>query len=124
MPLYSNTYPPSAVWPGGDVTIVNAEQLGAGNFSQRAAIAQERSGIQRAVTITFSYAGTPGAVVYDIYAAFDDNLANYAKIGSSNNVNGDQQTFNRNVAGGVDFRFIIVKEVTSPGVNATVKVRQ
>jgi hypothetical protein len=126
MPLYSNTNPPSSNNQGMDVVIVNAEQLGAGNFSQRAAIADKGTGVERAVLVTFTYATVPAAVQYDIYAGWDDTapLTSYTKIGTTNNTAGDQVTLNRAAAGGNAFRFILVKEVISPGVNATVKVSQ
>ena len=110
-----------------DVTIVNAEQLGAGNFSQRAAITPVADTTPGPVTLTFSYATVPASVEYDIYVAWDDSLGiagyTYTNV-KTTNVNGDQVTIQRNVAGGLNFRLILVKEVTSPGVNATVQVRQ
>ena len=126
MPLYSNTYPPTSVAFGEQATIVNAEQLGAGNFSQRVAIADKGMGVARPVLLTFTYATKPASVQYDIYAGWDDTspTVSYTKIGTTNNVLGDQVTINRAAAGGNDFRFILVQEVISPGVNATVKVQQ
>lgn len=130
MSLYSNTYPPYSVAPGeqtaGVSNPVNAEQLGTNNFSQRVAIADVFGAQPRPVTITFTYAGTPGAVQYDIYAAWDDTspLTSYTKIGSTTNTAGDQVTIQRAAAGGPNFRFLCVREVISPGVNATVKVMQ
>src|SRR5882724_3266676 len=126
MPLYSSSFPPSACVRGMDVTIVNAEQLGAGNNSQRAAIAQPTADIAGPVTVTFSYATVPASVQYDIYVAWDDTLGfnGYTKVGSTTNVNGDQVTIQRGAAGGQNFRLLLVKEVISPGVNATVQVRQ
>ena len=123
MPLYNNSYPPSAATRGIDVTIVNAEQLGTNNFSQRAAIAEPTGRSPEAVTLTFSYASVPGAVEYDIYVGWDDTLgtAGYAKVGSTTNTAGDQVTIQR--GSGQNFRLVMVKEVTSPGVNATVQVR-
>jgi hypothetical protein len=125
MPLYSSSFPPYAVTRGIDVTIVNNEQLGAGNNSQRAAIAEPTGRSPEAVTVTFAYASVPASVQYDIYAAWDDTLgfAGYTKVGTTNNVNGDQVTLQRGVAGGNNFRLILVKEVISPGVNALVQVR-
>jgi len=126
MPLYNNTFPPSAVGRGMDVTIVNAEQLGAGNNSQRAAITPVADTSPGPVTVTFAYATTPASVQYDIYVAWDDTLgfSGYTKIGSTTNVSGDQVTIQRGAAGGNNFRLLLVKEVISPGVNATVIVRQ
>lgn len=125
MPTYNNNFPPLTVYRGVDVTIVNAEQLGAGNVSQRAAIGDGEARGPQPVTLTFTYASTPASVQYDIYAAWDDNFpASYTKVGSTTNTAGDQVTLQRAVAGGVNFRFILVKEVISPGVNATILVRQ
>ncbi len=126
MPPYSNTYPPSSAAMGENVTIVNAEQLGAGIFSQRAAIADRGAGVERAVVVTFTYATVPAAVQYDIYVGWDDTapLTSYTKVVSTANAAGDQVTLNRAAAGGNAFRFVLVKEVISPGVNATVKVQQ
>lgn len=126
MPVYNGTFPPSAIYQGDQSVIVNAEQLGTGNFSQRAAIADKDGSLPRPVTVTFTYASAPVAVQYDIYAAWDDGTppATWTKVGSTTNVNGDQVTLQRAVAGGNNFRFICVKEVTSPGVNATVKAQQ
>ena len=108
-----------------DVTIVNNEQLGAGNNSQRAAMAAGRRSPEP-VTVTFAYASAPASVQYDIYVAWDDSLgfAGYTKVGSTTNVNGDQVTIQRSAAGGPNFRLLLVKEVISPGVNALVQVRQ
>lgn len=126
MPLYTNTSPPYAVTRGIDVTIVNNEQLGAGNNSQRAAIAQPTGRDEGPVTVTFDYASAPAAVQYDIYTAWDDSLgfAGYTKVGTTNNTSGDRVTIQRAAAGGPNFRLILVKEVISPGVNALVQVRQ
>jgi hypothetical protein len=126
MPVYSNAYPPYSVAFGEQQTIVNAEQLGAGNFSSRVAIADKGMGVARPVLLTFTYATVPASVQYDIYAAWDDTgpTISYTKIGTTNNPAGDQVTINRAAAGGNDFRFICVKEVISPGVNATIKVQQ
>jgi hypothetical protein len=127
MSVYSQqTQPtPYAVAAGDQVAIVNAEQLGAGNFSQRVAIADKAVGIDRPILLTFTYAAVPAAVEYDIFVAWDDNLpGSYTNIGKTTNVAGDQVTINRAAAGGNAFRFVCVKEVVSPGVNATVKVQQ
>ena len=125
MPLYETAQPPLAVWLGGDVTIVKAEQLGTGGVSERCAIGIQGTHLPRPVTVTFTYASVPSSVQYDIYAAWDDIYpGSYTKVGTTNNVNGDLVTLQRLAAGGVNFRFILVKEVISPGVNATVQVRQ
>ncbi|SRR6266404_2657998 len=126
MPAYNNSFPPSAVTRGIDVVIVNAEQLGAGKQSQRAAVAQPTSQNPGPITLTFSYATVPAAVQYDIYVAWDDSLgfAGYTKVGTTNNVAGDQVTIQRGAAGGQNFRLILVSEVISPGVNAIVTVRE
>jgi hypothetical protein len=126
MPVYNNTYPPTSVAFGEQATIVNAEQLGAGNFSQRVAIADKGTGVQRAVLLTFTYATQPAAVEYDIFVAWDDTAptTSYTNVGKTTNVKGDQVTINRAAAGGNDFRFVLVQEVVSPGVNATVRVQQ
>jgi hypothetical protein len=126
MPLYNNTNPPTSVAFGEQATIVNAEQLGAGNFSQRVAIADKGMGVARPVLLTFTYATVPASVEYDVFVGWDDTgpLVSYTNVGKTTNVNGDQITLNRAAAGGNDFRFVCVKEVVSPGVNATVKVQQ
>ncbi len=126
MPPYSNTYPPSSVSEGDQSIIVNAEQLGTNVFSQRVAIADKDGSTPRPVTLTFTYASAPSSVEYDIYVAWDDTApaSSYTKIASTTNVSGDQVTLQRTAAGGASFRFVCVKEVTSPGVNATVKVQQ
>lgn len=127
MPVYSNTYPPYSVAQGEQATIVNAEQLGAGSpFSSRVAIADREGGARAPVMVSFLYATTPASVQYDIYVAWDDTapLTSYTKVGSTTNVNGDQVTLNRAAASGNAFRFLCVREVVSPGVNATVKVQQ
>ncbi len=126
MPPYSNAVPPSSVYEGDQSIIVSAEQLGTNAFSQRAAIADKDGSLPRPVTVTFTYASAPSSVQYDIYVAWDDTapLTSYTKVGSTTNVNGDQVTLQRTAAGGANFRFVCVREVVSPGVNATVKVQQ
>lgn len=130
MSVYNNTNPPYSVAPGeqtaGVSNPVNAEQLGTNNFSQRVALADVYGFQPRPITLTFTYASAPASVQYDIYAAWDDTapLTSYTKIGSTTNVSGDQVTIQRAAAGGPNFRFICVREVISPGVNATVKVQQ
>ena len=126
MPPYNNTVPPSSVYEGDWSTIVNAEQLGTNVFSLQVAIADKDGSQPRPVTVTFTYASVPSSVEYDIYVAWDDTapLTSYTKVGSTSNVNGDQVTLQRTAAGGANFRFLCVREVVSPGVNATVKVRQ
>jgi hypothetical protein len=126
MPAYSNTYPPSSIYEGDQQIIVNAEQLGTNVFSQRVAIADKDGSLPRPVTVTFTYASAPSSVQYDIYVAWDDTapLTSYSKVGSSTSVTGDQVTLQRTAAGGANFRFLCVREVISPGVNATVKVQQ
>lgn len=122
MPLYNNSTPPFAVAQGEKQNIVNAESLGAGNRSQRVAIADKGTGFLRPVTVTFDYVGVPAAVQYDIYAAWTDAPGSYGKVGTTNNVNGDQVTIQRGAAGGPNFKFILVQEVIAPNVNATVGV--
>jgi hypothetical protein len=126
MPPYNNAVPPSSVHEGDSSVIVSGEQLGTNVFSLEVAIADKDGSLPRPVTVTFSYASTPTSVQYDIYVAWDDTapLTSYTKVGSTTNVNGDQVTLQRNAAGGANFRFLCVREVISPGVNATVKVRQ
>ena len=94
--------------------------------AQRVAIADKGMGVQRAILLTFTYATVPASLEYDIFVAWDDTspTTSYTNIGKTTNVNGDQVTINRAAAGGNDFRFVLVKEVISPGVNATVKVQQ
>ena len=127
MPAYPanpTAVPPSAVAFGDDALLVNAETLGAGNRSQRVAIADKAGTGPRPVTVTFAYAGVPASTQYDIYAAFDDTPLAYGKVGTTNNVNGDQVTIQRAAAGGPNFRFLLVQEVITPNVAATVKARQ
>jgi len=126
MPPYSNAVPPSSVYEGDQSVIVNAEQLGTNVFSQRVAIADKDGSQPRPVTVTFTYASAPSSVQYDIYVAWDDTapLTSYTKVGSTTNVNGDQVTLQRTAPGAANFRFVCVREVVSPGVNATVKVQQ
>ena len=129
MPAYENTQPPYSVARGDVQAIVNAQQLGSGNFSERVAIAQQDGNPPGPLSLSFSYASTPSSVEYDVYVSVDDTIApgtagsKYIKIGSTTNVNGDLVAINT-LAGGYRFRFLCVKEVTSPGVNATVKVQQ
>ena len=142
MPLYPTlfaTQPPSSVTRSGDtVTIVNAEQLGVGNYSQRAAVGDSIGDATRPITLTFTYndavTGTlaaPGAVEYDIFVAWVDSLPPtlWTNIGKTTNVAGDQVTIQRGAAGGQQFKFVLVQEVTTPTndaasnkVNATVVV--
>lgn len=128
MSVYNGTFPPSAIYEGDQTNppIVNAEQLGVGNFSQRVNIADKDGSLPRPVLVTFTYATPPALVQYDIYVAWDDGNppTTWTKVGSTTNVNGDQVTIQRAVASGPQFRFLCVKEVISPGVNATVKAQQ
>ena len=126
MPPYSNAVPPLSVYEGDQSVVVNAEQLGTNVFSQRVAVGDKDGSQPRPVTVTFTYASAPSSVQYDIYVAWDDTapLTSYTKVGSTTNVNGDQVTLQRTAAGGANFRFLCVREVVSPGVNATVKVQQ
>ena len=130
MPLFNVSVPPYFIAEGETTSslerLVANEQLGAGNFSSAVAIADKSSGALRPVVITFNYAGVPGAVQYDIYVAWDylTPPGTWTKVGTTNNVNGDQVTLQRAAAGGNHFRFVCVREVISPGVNAIVKVNQ
>jgi hypothetical protein len=130
MPLFNLSSPPYSIAQGettsGAERLVANEQLGTNNFSAAVAIADKGTGSVRPVVVTFSYASTPAAVQYDIYIAWDylTPPGTWTKIGSTNNVNGDQVTIQRAAAGGPHFRFVCVKEVISPGVNAIVKVNQ
>jgi hypothetical protein len=124
MPLYNTQVPPSCVNPGDDTVIVNNEQLGANNFSQQVncpgAGGDAPYGFTSNVALVFTYASAPAAVEYDIYVAMHDVAAEYVKVGQTTNVNGDLVTIAAITS--QKFRFVRVKEVTSPGVNATVKV--
>src|ERR1700693_3220701 len=124
MPAYSNTFPPYSISHGDQQQIVSNEQLGATNFSQRVAIADKDVDNPAPVTLTFAYASAPAAVEYDIYVAWDDVLTSYRNIGKSTNVNGEDVTIQRVGPAQINFRFICVKEVVSPGVNATVTARK
>jgi len=124
MPVYNNAFPPYSVAPGEEGVLLNNETIGAGNFSQRVAIADPYGLPPRPVVVSFSYATPPAAVQYDIYVAQDDGspLLNYTKIGSSTNPLGDQVTLQRGAAGGNQFIFICVREVITPGTLATVEI--
>ena len=126
MPLYNNTYPPYSIGQGEGSPLVKAEQLGAGNFSSRVAISSRGGSQARPIVVYFIYATQPASVQYDIYVAVvdDTGIAGYTKVGSTTNVSGDQVTLNMAAAGGNSFRFLCVKEVISPGVNATVTAHQ
>ena len=126
MPLRNTLLIPPSIAPGDAVVLVNAEQLGAGNFSQQANIQDVYGLPPRPVVLTFKYASAPGSVQYDIYVSMgdDSSTATYTKVGSTTNVNGDQVTLQRTAASGNMFNFVMVKEVISPGVNATVTARQ
>lgn len=125
MPAYSSTNTCYSVGPGHRRTIVNAETLGAGNYSERVAIA-DKEGTIRPITVTFSYSAVPVTVSYEIYVAWDDISASYTLIGSSTNTAGEQVTIQREGPGQINFRFLRVKEVTTPDNSAvaTVAVRQ
>lgn len=124
MPIYNNTFPPYSVAPGEEGVLLNNETIGAGNFSQRVAIADPYGLPPRPVVMAFSYAAAPATVQYDIYVAQDDGtpILNYTKVGSTTNVNGDQVTLQRGAAGGAQFLFICVREVITPNQLATVEV--
>lgn len=110
--------------PQGDAPLLSAEQLGTNVFSEPVAIQDSPARVPTPVVLTFSYVSLPSSLQYDIYVAMIDGspLTNYTKIGSTTNVNGDQVTLQRDVASGNMFRFVCVREVVSPGVNATVMV--
>lgn len=128
MPVYSNSFPPYSISPGDlPATLVSAEQLTTNKFSSRVAIQDPPGFPLRPVVVTFTYASAPSSVQYDIYVAMDDSAGvpgNYTKVGSTTNTAGDQVTFDRGAAGANQFKFICVKEVISPGVNATVNIYQ
>lgn len=132
MPAFNLNQSLYAVSEGDSVNIVNNEQLGTGVYSQPVAIADKSPGVQRAITLVFSYGGAPlsqpSSVEYDLYVGFSNTLppTQWTKVGSTTNVAGDQVTLNRNAAGGNGFRFICVLEKVSPGANnlATVSVNQ
>ena len=75
MPVYEDKQPPYAVFRGDVQKIVNAEQLGSGNFSERIAVAQQDGNPPGPLAVSFSYASAPSAVEYDIYIAADDTVA-------------------------------------------------
>ena len=131
MPAFDINAGVKSICQGTGLKLLSAEQLGAGVYSIAAAIQDKDGSSPRPITVTFSYASTPGSVEYDIYGAWDyTNPAltvppsTWTKLGSTTNVNGDQVTLIRDAAGGLNFRFICVYEKTSPGVNATVEARQ
>lgn len=120
MPAYNTVSPPYSASDGDIAILVNNEQLGAGKTSQQVAISQPY-GLPHPVSLTFSYAGVPAAVSYDIQVANEDVDSAYIKVGNTTNVNGDRVDINT-MSGGLKFKFVRVKEVTPPGVNATVKL--
>lgn len=125
MPAYSSTNACYSVGPGHRRTIVNAESLGAGIYSERVAIADKDGGPLRPVVVTFTYSAAPASVQYDIYVAWDDISASYTNVATTTNVNGEQVTIQREGAGQINFRFLRVREVVVPtGQTATVAVRQ
>lgn len=124
MPAYNNAYPPNSISYGEQQTLVNNETLGAGVNSQRVAIQDKDTGVARPITVTFTYPVAPAAVQYDIYVAWDDVLTSYTKVGSTTNTAGDQVTIQRAATGGINFRFLLVKEVITPSQLATVVARQ
>lgn len=129
MPLRGSAQQRFSLAPQGDAPLLTSEQLNSNasssatnNFSEPVAIADSPARDPTPIVITFSYASVPSSVQYDIFVAMIDGppLTNYTKIGSTTNVNGDQVTIQRSAAGGNHFRFVCVREVIAPGVNATV----
>jgi hypothetical protein len=118
MPKYNTVSPPFAVFPGDIQAIVSAETLGTNQTSQQVAIARPY-GHPSPLSITFAYAAAPASVSYDIQAANEDVDALYIKIGNTTNVNGDRVDIS-GVA--LNFKFLRVKEITTPSQNATIKV--
>lgn len=120
MPAYGSNPGIYSVGPGDRQLLLNAEQLGTNKTSVAVAIQQAAAAAKsRSISVEFNYASVPGSVSYDIQAANKDVDSDYRKIGNTTNVNGDRVDI---AMGSFNFNFIRVKELTSPGVNATVEV--
>jgi len=99
--------------------------IGADNFSQPVNVTDYMRDTARPIVLNFFYESAPGSVSYEIYVAqFNTdptaNPSQWTKVATTTNTAGDQVTLQRAGAGAQQFRFVCVKEVTSPGVAATI----
>lgn len=131
-PVYSATWIPTCLGASGESTqLVTAADgtgtLGTGNYSRVVNITDYIAGFPRPVLIGFNYASVPSSTEYDIYVSQTNtdprvSPSTWTNIGKTTNTAGDQVTLQRGAAGGNQFNFLCVKEVTSPGVLTSVTV--
>lgn len=87
MPAYSNTTPPSAIWPGDLAQVWNAEQplpgSGGTSASQRVALGSQ-GGSAAGFSVTGLFSGAPGSFEIDVQVSDVDADAQYQTCANGN----------------------------------------
>jgi hypothetical protein len=98
MPAYSNTLPPTAIWPGDFAQVWSAEQPAPGNggasASQRLALGSKEGG-PGGFSATGFFSGAPGAFEIDVQVSDVDADAQFQTCANGNitSVDATNQTF-------------------------------
>src|SRR5580704_19134188 len=98
MPAYTNTTPPSAIWPGDSAQVWNADQPAAGSggasASSRLALGMQR-GSPGGFSVTGFFSGAPGAFEIDVQVSDVDADAQFQTCANGNitSVDATNQTF-------------------------------
>lgn len=87
MPGYSNSLPPSAIWPGDFAQVWNAEQPAPGNggasASQRVALGSQ-GGTPGGFSVSGLFSGAPGSFEIDVQVSDVDADAQYQTCANGN----------------------------------------
>lgn len=129
MPAYSNTTPPSAIWPGDSAQVWNAEQPPPGNggasASSRLALGMER-GSPGGFSVTGFFSAAPGAFEIDVQVSDVDSDTQYQTVANGNitSVDSTNQTFHFDASSVLATFVRLLMRTRTNAVNVTADVRR
>ena len=129
MPTYSNTNPPSAIWPGDSAQVWNTEQPAAGNggasASSRLALGMQR-GSPGGFAVTGFFSGAPGAFEIDVQVSDVDSDTQYQTVANGNitSVDSTNQTFHFDGSSVLATFVRLLMRSRTNAVNVTADVRR
>jgi len=129
MPAYSNTTPPSAIWPGDSAQVWNAEQPTPGNggssASQRLAIGTEK-GNPGGFSVSGFFSAAPGTFEIDVQVSDVDSDTQYQTCANGNitSVDSTNNTFHFDGSTVLSTFIRLLMRSRTNSVNITADVRR
>lgn len=129
MPAYSNSLPPSAIWPGDSLPVWNAETptpgSGGASASQRVALGTKEGG-PGGFSVTGFFSGAPGAFEIDVQVSDVDVDTQYQTCANGNitSVDATNQTFHFDGSTVLATFVRLLMRSRTNGVNVTADIRR